>query len=86
MAVGMRYQLRQAKDPTGSTLRASDARFWQRVWDSFAARRPLLGPKQFIRISTPLDNGDDLDAADRLLREMLPLWLSSGPYEPPKSA
>ena len=56
-----------------------DARLWERVWDGFRSRRPLLGPKQFIRISTPL-RGTDLAAADRLLFEFLEQWLEPVDY------
>ncbi len=54
--------------------RWNDTVLWKRVWDSFASRRPLLGPKQFLRISTPVAQGG-VQAADRRLQEMLPVWL-----------
>jgi hypothetical protein len=50
-----------------------DSLLWRRVLESFLSRRPLLGPKQFLRISTPLD-GAEADA-DQRLRQFLPLWL-----------
>jgi hypothetical protein len=70
----------QDKDRVQKANRWNDSLLWQRVMESFASRRPLLGPKQFLRISTPLDDGD-LAAADRRIREFLPLWL-----EPEQSA
>jgi hypothetical protein len=79
LSVGVRHQLRVAADKTGSTLRASDQRLWQRVWDAFTSRRPLLGPKQFLRISTPVSNRS-LVESDRLLQEALPLWLFPREY------
>jgi len=75
LSVGMRHQLRTAADRTGASLRASDQRFWLRVWESFCSRRQLLGPKQFIRISTPLRAGEDMATKDALLRSFLPQWL-----------
>ena len=80
LSVGLKYQLRTAKDKTGSTVRASDQRLWDRVWESFISRRPLLGPKQFLRISTPIQ-GEDSSVADRLLREFLLSWLVSVDYQ-----
>ena len=63
-----------AKDRITKANRWNDSVLWRRVMDSFVSRRPLLGPKQFLRISTPVIVGD-LKAADRRLQEMLPLWL-----------
>jgi hypothetical protein len=80
LSVGMRYALRRSTDRTGTTLRASDSRLWARTWDSFLSRSPLIGPKQFIRLSTPL-TGDDPARADRNLQEFLPLWLHRADYE-----
>lgn len=74
MSVGYQHAMRAARDRTGTTLRASDKRFWQRVWDSFANRRQLYGPKQFVRISTQVVGGD-MAAADQQLQEFIPLWL-----------
>jgi hypothetical protein len=58
----------------GKLQNAIDARFLSWPWKSFVNRRPLNGPKQFIRISTPVfqDNAKD---ADRLLTGFLPQWL-----------
>lgn len=63
-----------AKDRTTGASRWNDSLLWKRVWESFASRRPLLGPKQFLRISTEI-RGEDVAGADARLREMLPLWL-----------
>jgi len=80
LSVGMKHAMRAAKDKTGTTLRASDERFWARVWDAFLARRPLAGPKQFVRISTPIPDGDP-SSADRRLIEFLPQWLHPVTYQ-----
>ena len=61
------------KERTTKASRWNDSLLWRRVVESFLSRRPLLGPKQFLRISTPLDGGDE--AADRRIREFLPQWL-----------
>jgi hypothetical protein len=79
LSVGMKHALRTARDQTGTSLRASDERFWGRVFDSFVARRPLMGPKQFIRISTPMAS-DDGGQADALLTEFLSQWLQPVEY------
>jgi len=80
LSVGMKHALQTAKEQTGTALRASDQRFWTRIWDAFVARRPLTGPKQFIRISTPVSEGG-LEQADRLLGDFLPQWLMTVPYD-----
>jgi hypothetical protein len=80
LSVGMRHALRLAQDTTGATLRASDKRFWQRVWDSFIARRPLIGPKQFLRVSTPLAD-IEVAQADSLLVDFLSHWLKPVAYQ-----
>jgi hypothetical protein len=58
----------------GKMFGALDARFFSWPWTSFVNRRPLTGPKQFIRISTPLPAGG-VSAGDALLAEFLPHWL-----------
>lgn len=73
LSVGQRYN--QAHSG-GTRLRASDRLLWQRVWESFVSHRPLLGPKQFIRISTPLAAGPNLEEADLLLQTVLKQWLA----------
>jgi len=75
LSVGLRSALRSTGGRHGTALRASDKRFWERVWDSFVSRQPLLGPKQFVRLSTPV-HGADLAPADRLLTEFLAQWLT----------
>jgi len=54
--------------------RWNDTLLWRRVMDSFLSRRPLLGPKQFLRISTPIQGGD-IATADRRIMELLAIWL-----------
>jgi hypothetical protein len=79
LSVAKRYQVRNLRgDGASAGLRASDSQFWSRLWDSFTNRRELLGPKHFVRISTPL--GADVAAADRRLREFLPQWLAPVDY------
>lgn len=60
--------------------RWNDSLLWRRVLESFLSRRPLLGPKQFLRISTPLDGG--VEAADARIRAFLPLWLEPEKADP----
>lgn len=64
LGVGQRFRPKELKEKTGTWLRAVDNLFWRRVWESFAHRRQLLGPKQFVRISTtvtgPLTGEEDL--------------------------
>ncbi len=80
LSVGMKHQLRQNLDKTGSSLRAGDKRLWTRVWDAFKSRRPLLGPKEFIRVSMPVKDGN-LEAADRQLQEFMGRWLQPVDYQ-----
>lgn len=63
-----------AEDRTAGASRWNDSLLWRRVWESFLSRRPLLGPKQFLRISTPVI-ADDVKGADARLKAMLPVWL-----------
>lgn len=81
LSVGMRFALHSPEQSKsrGFFARAVDTRLWERVWDGFFSRRPLLGPKQFIRISTPLLGGD-IAAADKLLFEFLQRWLEPVDY------
>lgn len=74
LSVGMRYAMKASKADSGTGVRASDRRFWQRFWDSVKSRSPLLGPKQFVRISTPLGTST-LKEADELLVGFLEKWL-----------
>jgi hypothetical protein len=80
MSVGMKHQLGKALDKTGTAYRAIDKRLWGRVWDSFVSRRPLIGPKQFLRLSTPL-RGFDPETSDRLLQSFMQEWLIPTDYQ-----
>jgi hypothetical protein len=80
LGVAMRYQIRKNGEKSGAALRASDSHLWSRVWESFESRRPLLGPKQFIRISTPLA-AQDVAEADRLLQQFILQWLQSADFQ-----
>jgi hypothetical protein len=83
LSVGMRLAIDKATQDhggQGAALRASDKLFWQRVWDAFKARRQILGPKQFIRVSTSV-TGADLEAGDRLLQSFLETWLVPEDYQ-----
>jgi hypothetical protein len=79
LSVGLRRSLHGLKNESDTALQASDSHFWTRVWDSFANRRRLLGPKQFVRISVPL-SGIDAREADALLTGFLLQWLQPVPY------
>ncbi|HVY69053.1 MAG TPA: exosortase-associated EpsI family protein [Verrucomicrobiae bacterium] len=79
LSVGARLGRKEAADKTGATLRATDTLFWRRVWDSFASRRALIGPKQFVRISTPV-NSSNPQEADNLLQGVLPSLLALTDY------
>jgi hypothetical protein len=73
---------RSEKPPTGifgKMLGAVDARFLTWPWKSFVNRRPLSGPKQFVRVSTPL-SGSETGNADELLSGFLPQWLALTDY------
>jgi hypothetical protein len=74
LSVGIKKAMRVWLDKSGTALLASDSLLWQRVWDSFASRRPMLGPKQFIRVSTSIADMDSAQAEQRL-RGFLPQWL-----------
>lgn len=78
LSVAMRTALKDSAT-AGSAARASDSHFWKRLWASFRSRRQLSGPKQFIRISTPVRG--DLKEADDLLRSFVGNWLTPGSYE-----
>jgi hypothetical protein len=73
-SVSRRVVASGANDRVTQANRWNDSVLWKRVVDSFLSRRPLLGPKQFLRISTPIQSGN-IEAADQRLREMLPIWL-----------
>ena len=75
--------IKRGEKPTagifGKMLGAIDARFFSWPWKSFVNRRPLNGPKQFIRVSTSVFGNDARDA-DRLLTDFLPHWLVLADY------
>ncbi|MCL5097695.1 MAG: EpsI family protein [Candidatus Omnitrophica bacterium] len=79
LSVALKYQMDKGLDNSGMSLRASDSRLWDRVWESFVSRSPLLGPKQFIRIGTPI-RSLDLVKEDALLRDFLVRWLEPVDY------
>ena len=79
LSVGMRTAFKDSA-VSGTAARASDAHFWQRLWKSFASRSELLGPKHFIRISTPI-RGGDAAAADKVLQDFVAHWLAPGDFE-----
>lgn len=81
-SVGLKYAVNsdaKSSRTYGFGMRLVDPVFWGRVWDGFTSRRPLQGPKQFVRISTTI-RGGDVEAADRLLQDFLPLWLKPVDY------
>jgi len=78
--VGMYVAMKRLRGDKGAGKRAIDKRFWGRIWDAFKSRSRLFGPKQFIRISTPIEPGQ-AKKADQLLQEFLPKWLEPVDYE-----
>jgi hypothetical protein len=80
MSVGMKHALREGHDKTSTTTRAIDTLFWRRVWDSFLSKSDLRGPKQFVRVSTPIRPSAP-EAADPLLQQFLTLWLQPTDYD-----
>jgi hypothetical protein len=86
LSVGMRSTLRDTTEKESaartdkSMARASDAHFWERLWDSFKGRREFTGPKQFVRISTPI-RSEDIGIADKCLEKFLEQWLVPADYE-----
>ena len=79
LSVGMRTALKANQVTAGALGRASDTHFWQRLWTSFTSRRRLSGPKQFFRISTPLQR-ENIAEADARLQQFLGQWLVPGDY------
>jgi len=67
-------------DRTGTLRRLAQGRVWGWALESFFTRTPLLGPQQFIRVSTPVD-ADGPGAADERLQELLPQWLQLVDYD-----
>jgi len=74
LSIGLKTREKSLAGIFGKMLGAIDARFLSWPWKSFVNRRPLNGPKQFIRVSTPVF-GNDAGNADRLLAGFLPQWL-----------
>lgn len=80
LSVAMKYQFEKDREnTTGTANRMVDSKLWGRVWDSFKSRRPLLGPKQFIRISTTV-HPDQLEPGDVRLKHFLGEWLERVDY------
>jgi hypothetical protein len=80
LSVGVRTALKKNQATSGALGRASDTHFWERLWTSFTSRRALSGPKQFIRISTPL-RSEDASTADERLQRFVSHWLGKSSYE-----
>ena len=80
LSVAQRFQKNNLQGGAGAGLRASDKQLWARVWDSFTNRRQLFGPKQFVRISTPVEHGN-IEAADQILREFVAQWLKPADFD-----
>ena len=81
LSVAMKYQLKRLDAlETGASERMVDTQLWGRVWDSFVSRRPLLGPKQFIRVSTTLSQSDP-SSGDARIQGFLQEWLEQVDYQ-----
>lgn len=78
--IGVRRGERPQTGIFGKVLGAIDARFFSWPWKSFVNRRPLNGPKQFIRISTSVAAGA-VEEADATLAGFLSEWLELADYE-----
>ena len=79
LSVAMKYQLR-ADASTGTSQRLVDQKLWGRVFDAFMSRSPLLGPKQFVRVSTQVEPNDP-EEGDQRLQQFLKRWLSRVDYQ-----
>ena len=80
LSVAMKYQFEKERvNTTGMSNRMFDSKLWGRVWDSFKSRRSLLGPKQFIRVSTTVQAGQ-LEKGDDRLKDFLGQWLVRDDY------
>lgn len=71
--IAMRLQEKTAARARATLERATDKKYWSVVWDSFSSRAEHAGPKQFLRISTPV-YGNRVDAADQILQDILRRW------------
>lgn len=81
LTVAMKYQLRaDSNATTGTSFRLVDQKLWGRVFDAFLSRSPLLGPKQFVRVSTQVAP-NDLEEGDRRLQKFLNQWLLRVDYQ-----
>jgi hypothetical protein len=79
LSVGLRFQSRPGFDEKASTLRVADGLLWRRLAESFFSRRALVGPKQFVRISTSASLGESRES-DELLQRLLPELLILADY------
>ena len=79
--VGLRVMGQTRTRGVGTFERMKAGRFWNGIKESFIGRRYLWGPKQFVRLSTPVISG--FDEADKALEQFLQLWLS---FEPLRGA
>lgn len=80
LPVGLRRALRVKAGTGESAVRAANTQFWSRIWRGFIDRNPLVGPKQFVRISTASPSADATEA-DRILQDFLGRWLEPSDYE-----
>lgn len=83
LSIGLRNSFRDGQRK--AMVHASDTRFWERLWESFASRRELSGPKQFVRISTGVGQ-EDLSKADERLEKFMQQWLAPVSYEQEKNS
>lgn len=80
LPIGLKRAMRVAAKGAESGVRAADTTFWRRIWQGFVDRNPLLGPKQFVRLSTACPR-EDLSEGDRVLQEFLGRWLEPSDYQ-----
>lgn len=81
LSVALKYQLAKERSQlAGTSHRMVDNILWERVWDSFTSRRQLLGPKQFIRVSTQVFP-EQMEQGDARLKAFLDDWLERIDYE-----
>lgn len=80
LSVAVRRQIARTQEKSVAATRASDRQLWIRVWEAFKSRRQLFGPKQFLRISAPIEN-EDVQSADKLLQSFLLQWFIPTDYK-----
>jgi hypothetical protein len=81
LSVAMKYQLNpELEHSSGTSYRLIDQKLWGRVFDAFKSRRPLLGPKQFVRVSTQIEPSY-LEEGDQILQKFLQKWLIRKGYK-----